>query len=211
MRADRAVAGLTGMAVLVAVAFAPGKVSMREIVFLSLTALVFFGTFAPKFPILHALPKVGAPRVSVVLSFEAVEEGGSEDLVVSRVGGVADPRVLRVGFINRGPGRVREALVNVLVDARVEIVASDYQGETTVPRGKAMPRTVVDGKPMRFWADEVSLPKDARLLHYCLSFPDARALGNEFSIRVQYDADDLYGGERVHEQKVRVVDLKDKR
>jgi hypothetical protein len=209
MRADRAIAGLSGAALSVAVGFAPGELGVREIVFLALAGVVLLGAFAPKLPILHKCRKIGAPRVSAALSFEALEEDGSEDLVVTHVGGEATPRVLRVGLVNKGPGLVREALVNVFVDAGVEIVASDYRGDPSIGHGKAMPRTRVDGRPMRFWADEVSIPKEARLLNYRLSFPAVRDLGSEFSIRVQYDADDLYGGERTEERKVRVVDLSD--
>ena len=63
---------------------------------------------------------------------------------------------------------------------------------------------------MRFWADdELTLPKGGRLLFYELRFPKAEALGGGggVPVRVRYDSDDLYGGERVYEQQVRVVDL----
>jgi hypothetical protein len=212
MRADRAAAGLSGAAILVVIALSPGGVAVMEPVLLIVAGLVVLGTFAPALPLLHRLRVVGAPQVSVVVSFEPLSEGGSEDLRVSHVGGhAAEPRVLRVGFVNDGPRRVRSALVNVLVDARVEITASDHLGDTTFTHGRAMPLTNIDGRPMRFWADkDVTLAVGATLLNYRLSFPDVLGLGNEFPVRVQYDADDLHGGERVDEHKVYVIDLKDR-
>ena len=125
------------------------------------------------------------------------------------VGGEATPRVLRVGLVNKGPGRVREALVNVFVDAGVEIVASDYRGDPSIGHGKAMPRTKVNGRPMRFGPTRCPSPRkhDCSII-VCLSRPCVIS-GSEFSIRVQYDADDLDGGERTEERKVRVVDLSD--
>jgi hypothetical protein len=194
---------------MVAVAFAPGALSVRQIVFLALGGVILGGTFAPMLPILHRLPTVGAPRVSVALSFEPLH-GGPEDLTVSHSSGcpVELDRVLRVGFVNRGPSRVHAALVNVLVPETVEIEASDHKGDTSITHGREMPPTVIDGIPMRFWAEkDVALPVGAILLNYRLSFSDVQALGSEFSIRVSYDADDLHGGERVYERKVRLINL----
>lgn len=55
---------------------------MKEIVFLALAGLILLGTFAPIIPLLHRLPKVGAPRVSVALSFEPRWLGDTTDLVI---------------------------------------------------------------------------------------------------------------------------------
>lgn len=202
MQADRATAGLGGTAVLVAVAFAPGHLTTREVVFLVLAAIVLLATFAPILPGLNRLPKVGASRLSLALSFEP------GDLVVTHFGGHhAEPRILRLGFVNYGPRRVHRTLVNVLVPAGVELEACDYAGGPS-ERGKAMPLTVLDGEPTRFWADpDTDFPVGATLMHYKLTFPkDVRALGESFRIRVQYDSDDLYGGERVLDRTVRLVD-----
>lgn len=180
-----------------------------EPILLVIAGLVVLATFAPTLPVLHRLPRIGAPCVRVVLSFEP-DQDGSEGLQVNHVEGRgAVSRVLRVGFINDGPKRVRGTLVNVLVDARVAIVASDHLGDTDYTHGRAMPQTVVDDCPMSFWADDdVTLPVGARLFNYVLSFPnDARTLGDGFTIRVQYDSDDLYGGERIYEQRVLVEDV----
>jgi hypothetical protein len=208
MRADRAAAGLSGVAVLVVIALSPGGVAVMEIVLLVTAGLVFLGTFAPALPLLHRLPGVGAPRVSVALSFEPMG-GGSEDLVVSHYGGMIPlPCVLRVGFNNQGPRRVQGTLINVLVDLGVDIEGSDYLGDTSITHGRPMPRTEVDRRPMCFWADkDVTLTVGGTLLNYRLRFPDVGILGDEFVIRVQYDSDDLHGGERVHERRVPVVDM----
>src|SRR5579884_2454250 len=74
-------------------------------------------TFAPALPKLNAVPRIGAPNVSVALSLDH-----SADMSVIRVGDI-DDHVLRVGFINVGPGRVDNVTVNTLVDWPVEIVA----------------------------------------------------------------------------------------
>lgn len=187
---------------------------MRETVFLVLAALILLVTFAPILPVLHSIPKIGAPRVSVALSWEHVGgdgNSGTGDLVLTHFGGRnLEPRVLRLGLINSGPRRVHRTLVNVLVPAEVGLESCDYAGGPS-DRGKPMPLTVLDGAPTRYWADEdVDLPVGALLLHYKLSFPpDASTLGTSFRIRVQYDADDLYGGERVLDKTVRLRDMKD--
>jgi hypothetical protein len=193
---------------MIAIAFAPGALSVREIVFLSVAGAVLVGTFAPMLPVLNRLPAIGAPRVSVALSFEPLH-GGSEDLVVYHHGGhLVAPRVLRVGFVNKGPSRVHTVLINILVPEVVVIEGSDHNGDPSMTHGREMPTTVVGGRPMRFWADkDVALPVGAILLNYRLSFPDVSALEDEFSVRVQYDADDLYGGERVYERTIRVREL----
>jgi hypothetical protein len=210
MRSDRAAAGLSGTAILVVIALAPGGYEVMEWVLLTIAGLVAVATFAPALPVLHQLPKVGAPRVRVALSFEPDQDGSEELRVVHVEGRGVMPRVLRVGFINDGPKCVRGALVNVLVDARVEMTASDHLGDTNYTHGRAMPLTEVDGLSMRFWADkDLTLPVGSHLLDYRLSFPDVLALGDSFLIRVQYDSDDLYGSERIYEQRVPVQDLKD--
>ena len=205
MRADRAAAGLSGAAILVVIALSRGGVAVMEPVLLVAAALVVLVTFAPALPLLHALPAVGAPRVCVALSFEP-DQDGSEDLRITHVEGRgAVPRVLRVGLINDGPRRVQGAVVNVIVDERVELVASDHLGNTEFSHGRSMPLTEMGGRPARFWAeDDVTLPVSAKLLNYRLWFPDVLALGDGFTVRVQYSADDLYGGDRVHDQQVRV-------
>src|ERR1700675_175078 len=121
MQADRATAGLSAAAIAVAFAFAPGELTMREISFLIVAALILALTFAPILPLLNRLPKMGAPRVTVALSFEPLHPDGSEELVMERVpGSIIAPRVLRVGFINGGPRRVHRTLVNVLVPAGLD-------------------------------------------------------------------------------------------
>jgi hypothetical protein len=208
MRADRAVAGLTAVVVLLTVAHVLEEPTAKEGAILGVAILVLVLTFAPVLPILHALPRIGAPRVSVNLSFERERDGGGEELVVRRDGEHAPEKTLRVGFSNDGPRRVSDVVVNVIVPETVEISACDVKGDTDSTHGRAMPLTEVDGRRMRFWADdELTLPKGGRLLFYELRFPKAEALGGGFPVRVQYDSDDLYGGERVYEQQVRVVDL----
>jgi hypothetical protein len=180
-----------------------------EPILLVIAGLVVLATFAPTLPVLHRLPRIGAPRVHVHLSFEP-DQDGSEDLEVVHVEGrAAGPRVLRVGFVNDGPKRVQATLVNVLVDPPVKINASDHLGDTSLTHGRAMPQAGINGRPMNFWADkDVSLTVGATLLDYLLTLPsDVRELGDGFVVRVQYDADDLYGGERIYEQRIPVVDV----
>jgi hypothetical protein len=210
VQSDRVAAGFAAAGVFIALALAPGALSIREIVFLLLAALVLLLTFAPVVPVLHLLPRVGAPRVRVALSFEPNQDG-DEALEVRHVEGLGvESRVLRVGFINDGPKRVRGALINVLVPAEVELTACDYDCSANITHGKAMPQTIVDDRPMRFWADkDVDFHVGAILLHYRLSFPHVLRLGDQFPVRVTYSSDDLYGGERICEQQVQVSDLKD--
>lgn len=207
MRADRAVAGLTAMAIVVAVGFAPGAFGLRQWIALGAALLVFLIAFAPILPWLNGLPKIGAPRVTVYLTFDP--PAGSDDLSLSwmsTAGIWPPPRVLRVGFKNDGPRSVKDALINVLVDAPVQLEASDHAGSVEL-RGKEMPFTEVKGRPMRFWAEKgVTFPVGSLLLHYRLTFPDGKALGDKFLIRATYHSDDLYGGERVHEEWVSVID-----
>lgn len=210
MQSDRVGAGFAAAAVFVALALVPGTGSVRELLFLALALGALLVTFTPMLPGLNRLPLIGAPRVHVHLSFEPTRPGGDKDLVMARFGNSFEMRVLRVGFINAGPRQVRDVLVNVLVDAAVTIDASSHTGDIKFSHGKAMPPTEIERKkgelrPMRFWADEIRIPKGARILSYRLLVADPR-LGDEFLVRVQYDSDDLPGGERVHEQTVRIAD-----
>jgi hypothetical protein len=207
MGADRAAAGLGGAAVMIAVAFAPKGVSVVEGIFLGLAVLVLAVAFAPILPGLNRLPKVGAPAVSVVLSFEPLN-GDPTELAVTNIAGIgAQPQILRVGFVNAGPRRVHRTLINILVPEAVGLVACDHTGDTSNSHGRSMPATVLDDVPTRFWADkDVDLPVGALLMHYKLSFPDPAALGSAFRIRVTYDSDDLYGGERISEETVPVLE-----
>jgi hypothetical protein len=173
---DRAAAGLSGAAILVVLAFAPGGVAAMTVVLLTGAGLVVLATFAPHLPLLHRLPAVGAPRVTVVITSEPVEH-------------VPGDVVLRVGFRNDGPRRVESVLLNVLVPKFVAIQPSDHTGDYQL-RGSPMPDTEVDGRPMRFWAEkDVNLPRGSTLLHYRLSIPEA----GECPVRVTYSSDDLYG------------------
>jgi hypothetical protein len=212
MRSDRAAAGLSGAALFVALAFAPEKVTMREIVFLVLAAVWLVVAFAPVLPVLNGIPKIGAPRVRVALGFvrPGGASGNADSLQITHVGGLAaEPRVLRVAFINKGPKTVRDAMVNVLVDAALDLQASTRTGEPE-DRGRDMGPTDVDGRPMRFWAEpDVALIVGHRQFHYRLGVPHVEALGDKVLIRVQYGADALYGGERIHDEWVPVVNLKE--
>jgi len=154
--------------------------------------------------------RCGAPQVSVVVSFEPLSEGGSEDLRVSHVGGhAAEPRVLRVGFVNDGPRRVRSALVNVLVDARVEITASDHLGDTTSHTVEQCPSRHRRSPYAFLGRQGRNVAFGATLLNYRSRSRCARARQRVPS-PCAYDADDLHGGERVDEQQVYVIDLKDR-
>lgn len=205
MRADRATAGISLAAITVAFAFAPGKLTVREVLFLIAAVAILALTFAPMLPWLNRLPKVGASRVTTVLSFEPLYPGGPEELLVP--GSTIAPRILRVGFINGGPRRVHRTLINVLVPAGVDIEGCDYRGDTGESHGRAMPPTVLDGVPTHFWADkDLDLPVGALLMHYKLTVRDVASVGESFRLRMTYGSDDLYGGERAVEETVRVVD-----
>jgi hypothetical protein len=208
MRAERATAGFSAAAIAVAFAFAPGKLTAREVLFLVAAVAILALTFAPMLPWLNRLPRVGAPRVTVVLSFEPSYPGAPEELLMERVpGSIIAPRILRVGFVNGGPSRVHRTLVNVLVPAGLDIEGCDYRGDTGESHGRAMPPTVLDGTPTHFWADkDVDLPVGALLMHYRLTVRDVASVGESYRLRMTYDSEDLYGGERAVEETVRIVD-----
>jgi hypothetical protein len=198
MRADRAAAGLSGAAILVVIALSPGGLAVMEAVLLVVAALVVLATFAPALPGLHRLPIVGEPRVEAILSFE----GAVLTCEALRDG----MTVFRVGFVNHGPHRVRDALINVVVSAGVEIEASDPRGRP-LARGSLGPPTELDGKSANFWIDkDVALPVGATLLHYRLSVRNLGDLTGYITVRVAFHSDDFYGKrDRVCMRRERVI------
>jgi hypothetical protein len=201
MSADRAAAGLGAAAIAVAVAFAPGGFSIREVLALAVAGALLAVTFAPILPWLNRLPKVGAPQVSVYLNF-----GTDEGLVLRSTKGQIAPTVLRVGFKNDGPRRAHRSLVNVILPEAIQMEGTDHSGRSEYRHGRPGPPTPLDGEPGHFWIDaDVDFPVGHTQLHYALSFPDT-VLRDSFPIRVQYDSDDLYGPERVVDAQVLIVD-----
>jgi hypothetical protein len=160
----------------VVIALATGTAATAEVILLIVAGLVAVATFAPTLPILHRLPLVGAPRVTVYINQEQIPH-------------VPTDVVLRVGFKNDGPKRVTAVLGNVLVPLPIEIRPSDFAGELQ-DRGSRMPPTELDGRPTRFWAEkDVNLPKGATLLHYRLTIPEP----GDYPVQITYSSDDLSG------------------
>jgi hypothetical protein len=87
MRADRAAAGLSGAAILVVIALSAGGVAVIETVLLVAAGLIVLATFAPALPVLHRMPLIGGPRVSVILSFEGA--GVTRDAFARRYDGAS--------------------------------------------------------------------------------------------------------------------------
>jgi hypothetical protein len=143
---------------------------------LVLAALLVLATLAPRLPLLHLLPKVGAPKVVAYISYEPVPNFPGD-------------LVLRVGFRNEGPRRVEHTTINVLVPAPVGIRASNHAGEDRL-HGSDMPTTEIDGKPWEFWGEtDVGLAVGSTILHYRLSIPEP----GQYPVRVTFHSDDLYG------------------
>jgi hypothetical protein len=164
-----------------------GGVVALAVVFGLIAVLVLAVTFAPALPGLHRLPVVGESRVEVIPTFE----GPGLTAKALRDGDV----ILRVGFVNHGPQRVRDTLVNVVVSRGVEIEASDHHGKPEA-RGSLGPPTELDGEPANFWIDkDVALVVGATLRHYRLWVPASNELPRRVKVRVAYSSDDLYGKE----------------
>jgi hypothetical protein len=188
------------------VLFLAGGIVTLAVVLGMLGVAVLVITWAPALPWLNKLPKVGAARMSVTITFgEPIP--GHEELIVRHARTMPDAKVLWLRFVNDGRQRVESVLVNVLVDAAVEITACDHQGNP-MHRGSAMSPTEWGGRQMNRWTEkDVDVPVGVKLLYYRLSFPDPRLLGAKPVVVVTYSADGLYGGERVCEKPLRVVDL----
>lgn len=185
MFSSRTSAGGTGATLLVLIAFQPGGIAVMGPILIGAAVLLVLATLAPKLPVLHRLPRVGAPLIEPQITIPA-NTGG--ELVVN---GSSQEVVLRVGFVNKGPTTLRDVTMNVCVARPLDLQACDFHG-VPIAQGSEMPDTVIDGHFWAFWADDLKVPVGSTYRSYKVSCP---ALGR-FPIRVTFSADDLYGPER---------------
>lgn len=183
VRADRAAAGLSGAAILVVLALAPGGSEWITWVLLLVAALVVLGTFAPVLPVLHRLLIVGSPSVELRLSFHELTSDVARQAVT----------MVRVGITNNGPGEIRRPLLNVLVPRPVDVEPCDAFGaREPVGRGKRMPDTsehVMSGRESAFWVERLDdVDHGSALAHYRISCTEA----GEWAVRVKLTSSSLY-------------------
>ena len=184
MRADRAAAGLSGVAILVVIALSPGGSAAMTYLLLAVAFGVAFGTFAPVIPALHRLPLVGLPKVELRLTLEDAQSFSSGESMVAQV--------LRIGIVNKGPGDLKRVRFNTLIPLPHQMRPSDEFGNIEVSRAKRLPDTdesLIDGVRSECWAERPGdIDEDAMLYHYRLAFTESGA----WPVRVRLSSPSLY-------------------
>jgi hypothetical protein len=151
-------------------------------VFVVLTAVIILLTLAPKLPLLHELPWVGAPQLTAtadrVLSVppQARLRGGQ--------------MLLQVGI--ESPTRLQDASVNFLVPEDIPMQLSDHNA-APLSFGVVMPPTnepvTPDVEWSHYWAGHPDLREGSTLVYFILG-PIAR--GRRFMVRLKIGSEKLY-------------------
>lgn len=186
--------GLTGAALPLAgatIAFSLGYPA-AGVSLLGATGLVVAGTFAPRLPLLHRLPVLGAHQLNFKFSLD-----GRDDLVLK--GGATGNQngVVRIGISHNHREDLKDATVNLLVPETVDLAAVKANEEPS-QLGELMPPTTeslrqrADGTSMwsNYWAASgLSVPgRVPTLLHFRLSFKEPGL----YPIRAKLVAQNLY-------------------
>lgn len=185
MLSNRIAAGCGVATILVVIALSSGGLAVMEPVLLIVAGVVLLATFAPRAPLLHLIPKIGAPKVKLRLSIK--DQKGLT---------VPDPSaevVLRVAVFNGGSGELERGRLNVLVPESTEIRAVDGFGKP-VDRGELMVPTseqLLPDTDSNYWYDRKDFDPQWTLVHYGLRFPRP----GRFPVRVKFASKTMYGGD----------------
>lgn len=142
--------------------------------FAALVPLTLLVTFAPRLPLLHAAPRIGAPKLEVTVS------------PIARWDLPADSRVLQVGV--RAATRLADALVNLVLPYDVPFYRSHQDGSEN-PGGTILTTSErVDGDRMsHYWEGKPDLRRGSNLLYFVFRAPRER-----ITIRLFIDSERLY-------------------
>jgi hypothetical protein len=149
-------------------------------------------TFAPKLPLLHRLPLLGAPSVHV----EVRLFGGAQlDVAVPTKRERPRSVIVEVAVINRSRAPLREALVTVLLPYGIREGRCSYLGESVSDSGAWLPpighRLGGHERADRWSGEHEMLAADRELP---LWFKVDLVEPGEYPVQVRVTSRDLYGG-----------------
>lgn len=124
----------------------------------ALVPVVLLITFAPRMPLLHAVPRIGAPELAVTVT------------PIPRWDLPPDTRVLQVGI--RAPTRLPDALMNLVFPYDVPFHRSHQDGAEN-PVGTVLTSSEeVDGdRPSHYWDGKPDLRRRHNLLYFVFRSP----------------------------------------
>lgn len=163
-----------------------------------LTALILLATIADRLPVLHRLPLVGAPRLTVVFSI-----GDDESLAVSiEPNAKRKAVVLRVGVRNDRRANIADAGVNLLVPENVTLSRSDPDGNATragtvMFTSESLATEAAASERSRYWADKGCRfsGRSSELLHFRLELPGEGLYPIRFKVSAEpLDSEHKQGG-----------------
>jgi hypothetical protein len=151
-------------------------------IFVVVTAMIIVLTLAPKLPLLHELPRVGAPHLKAtcdrVLSPapQARLRGGQ--------------MLMQIGIAS--PTRLEDAGLNFLVPEDIPLQLADHNA-MPLNLGALMPPTNEPVTPgvewSHYWAGHVDLRIDSTLIYFVVG-PIAK--GRQFVVRLKVSSEKLY-------------------
>jgi hypothetical protein len=208
----RAQTGLTLAGLTLTAAVLVNESVVASVGFVVLTFLVLVATIANRAPLLHRLPCVGAPRVSVDCSLEGrqplsagmrrgpvypIPEELKATLGIDSEGGILEPRIvhLEIGLVNEGRSVLRDVSVTFMHPEGLGHEETDSYG-IVADHGRWMPPTSEslmqdeDGSATYsdYWVWGGDLPARSTLLYFSLEIPRP----GTWPIRVKVEAPDLY-------------------
>jgi len=151
---SRAGTGLTAATIPLVIAlafFQEGHVCLG-IVFSVITGSVVIGTFAGVLPVLHRIPVIGAPRLTV-----AISTNGSSDAVVGMVASRSDERaqsvLIQVDVHNHSRADLAHTLLDFYAPAGQGLQRCDHRGEPiSLQEGRSRPEPPTQGvEPLDNW------------------------------------------------------------
>lgn len=151
---SRAGTGLTAATIplVIALALFQGDHVFPGIIFASLTGLVVIGTFAGVLPVLHRIPVIGAPRLTISLS-----ANGSSDAAIGIANSRNDERapsiLIQVDVYNHSRADLAHTLLDFYVPAGHGLQRCDHWGESvSLQEGRSRPEPPTQwAEPMDNW------------------------------------------------------------
>lgn len=143
--------------------------------FAGLVPLTLIVTFAPRLPILHAIPRIGAPKLKATLT------------PIARWDLPPDSAVLEVGI--RAPTRLADAVVNLVLPYDVTFYRAHQDGSANPAPGTILTTDErVDGdRPSHYWHGTPDLRRGSTLLYFVCHVPR-----QPFKLRLRVDSETLY-------------------
>lgn len=194
MDATRATVGFGLATIFVVIALSPGGTEPGEPVLLAAATVTVLGTLAPKIPLLHLIPKVGAPQVEVRITCDE-----HSDPLPGSTDGWA---VYRIGI--KTSAELEHARLNILISVPSRIEPCDWMGQPEKRDTRPMPDTseeLLPGRASKFWFERLPLDPGSTIVHYRAMFDES----GDYAIRVKLASKSLYGGGLQRDVRIRVA------